>query len=135
MRTSPRLFGVLVVLSLSSACGGGGNSPTSPATPSDPYNTPGGTTGGTTTQPGTNEVIANTSNAFTPSSLSVSKGTTVTFTFQGVTHNVTFAAVTGAPSNIGETYSTSVQRVFSTAGTFGYNCTLHPGMSGSVVVQ
>ena len=62
------------------------------------------------------------------------KGTTVTFTFQAE-HNVNFDAVTGAPANIGNTSSGSIQRVFATAGTFGFNCTLHSGMRGQVVVN
>lgn len=53
----------------------------------------------------------------------------------GVTHNVTFAAATGAPSNIGDHSSGSNARTFNTSGTFNYSCTLHGGMAGSVTVR
>ena len=97
--------------------------PGAPSTPSTP------------TTPAANEVLATTGNAFTPSTLTVAKGTTVTFTFQATTHNVTFANVAGAPANISNTANNGVQRLFATAGTFGYDCTLHAGMNGTVVVN
>ena len=46
-------------------------------------------------------------------------------------HNVTFADGTKSPDLArNEAYA----RQFTTAGTFGYRCTLHTGMTGSVVV-
>lgn len=122
----------VATLALLAACGGGGGG--SPTAPSN--NTPGTPSTPTTpATPATNEIIATTSNTFNPSTLTVAKGTTVTFTFQATTHNVTFAAVAGAPSNISNTANSGVQRLFATAGTFGYDCTLHPGMSGTVIVN
>ena len=51
----------------------------------------------------------------------------------GVEHNVTFAApaITDIPNHLAGSNS----RTFSTAGNFGYACTIHPGMSGSVIVH
>jgi len=131
IRTLAALFAVAVL----SACGGGGGG--SAAAPTDPYGSTGSTNNGTPSTPSTpaaNEVQATGNNTFNPASLTVAKGTTVTFTFQAE-HNVNFDNVTGAPSNIGNTSSGSVQRVFATAGTFGFNCTLHSGMRGQVVVN
>lgn len=88
----------------------------------------------TTTNGGGSVVTATTANTFTPNPLSVTVGTTVTFVFEAVTHNVTFAGATGAPSNISDAVNTSVTRTFSTVGTFSFVCTLHPGMSGAVIV-
>jgi plastocyanin len=49
---------------------------------------------------------------------------------------VIFNAVTGAPEDIvGVNTSTIISRTFSTVGTFPYQCTIHSGMTGSVVVQ
>ncbi len=128
MRSKAKQAAVLAGLAVVVACGGGGYSPTSPSGGSS--NTP-----GTPTTPAANEVIATTSNTFSPSTLTVAKGTTVTFTFQGTQHNVNFANVAGAPSNIGNTANAGVQRLFATAGTFGYDCSLHSGMTGKVVVN
>jgi plastocyanin len=119
------------VLVLLSACGGGGGGGGAPTAPNN--NTPG--TPSTPSTPGVNEVFATTGNAFTPSTLTVSSGTTVTFTFQATTHNVNFASVAGAPANIPNTANSGVQRLFATAGTFGYDCSLHPGMNGTVIVN
>jgi plastocyanin len=79
-------------------------------------------------------VSATASNSFDPSSVTITKGGTVTWTFAAL-HNVTFDA--GAPDggNVPNTGTASVQRTFPAAGTYNYHCTLHSGMNGSVVVQ
>jgi len=76
-------------------------------------------------------------NSFMPATLSVPVGTTITWEWQGTTsaHNVTFDPVTGAPTNIPNRTMGSDQRTFNTAGTFTYQCTNHPGMTGSVAVN
>ena len=124
-----RRFAALVGLILLVACGGGGGGGGTPTAPSSNSPSPNPTT------PGTNEIIATTSNTFTPATLTVARGTTVTFTFQGTQHNVNFASVAGAPAGIGTTSNSGVTCLFSTAGTFGYDCSLHSGMRGTVVVN
>lgn len=54
-----------------------------------------------------------------------------------VAHNVFFdGAPDGAPENItGARINQSIEVTFGTAGTFVYNCHIHAGMSGTVVVQ
>jgi plastocyanin len=81
--------------------------------------------------------IAVANNSFTPSSVTVPLNTTVTWQWQGTTsaHNLTFAVTTGAPADAGNRTSGSVNRTFDTAGTFDYQCTNHPGMTGSVTVN
>lgn len=108
------------------ACGGGGDgggitNPNPNPTPNPPSATASVTLGAA---------------SFSPSSVTLSRNGTVTWNnTSGVTHNVTFAGVTGAPSNVGDHSSGSNARSFGTAGTFSYSCTLHGGMNGSVVVQ
>jgi len=71
--------------------------------------------------------------AFNPGSVSVTTGATVTWTNSDTTiHTVTADDGSFNSGNIaiGATYS----RAFSSAGTFSYHCTLHPEMTGKVVV-
>ncbi len=128
MKRSTFAIACAAILS-AAACSGGGS--TSPANNTGGNNN--GTTGGTTQVPA-NTVIATSTDVFNPSALTVTKGTTVTFTFESVVHNVVFTAVTGRPADIGNTSNQSVTRTFSTAGTFPYTCTIH-GMQGSITVQ
>jgi plastocyanin len=79
-------------------------------------------------------VTATAGNAFVPEQVTIADEGTVTWTFQAL-HNVQFAAAAGAPTNIGNTSSGTESRTFSTPGTFQYSCGIHPGMTGSVVVQ
>lgn len=85
--------------------------------------------------PGNGAVNATDANQFVPASITIAPGGTVTWSFASVLHNAVFGGGAGAPSNIANTASSQVSRQFPTAGTFVYNCTLHPGMQGTVVVQ
>jgi len=71
--------------------------------------------------------------AFSPNSLSVKAGATVTWTNSDTTiHTVTADDGSFNSGNIavGATYS----KVFSSAGAFSYHCALHPEMTGKIVV-
>jgi plastocyanin len=113
---------VLAVALLAAACGGSDS--TTSVTP-----------------PVTNKTVDvyTLSSAFSPTSVTLNAGDTVRFNIvpasNGEGHDVTFDANTGAPANIKVTLSAIVTRVFNTRGTFKYNCFVHPGMSGEVVVQ
>ena len=95
--------------------------------------------GGITSPPPSTDprtVTATSSLSFTPATLTVNTGETVTFAFQAVGHNVFFDAAAGAPANIeGVNASTSATRVFATAGRYHYTCHIHPFMEGTVVVN
>ena len=84
--------------------------------------------------PATADVNATTSNTFSPPSVDIALFGTVNFIFAAVTHDVTFGSA-GAPANIPAVASTTVSRTFNTAGTFAYQCTLHAGMTGTVIVH
>jgi plastocyanin len=76
-------------------------------------------------------------NFFNPDAVTVPLNTIVTYdwgTGPTLVHNVTFAAMAGAPGNIGDRQSGSINRTFGTVGTFNYQCTNHPGMTGTVTV-
>jgi plastocyanin len=75
--------------------------------------------------------------SYTPTSITVSKGTTVTFhNGSGVEHTVNFDGTrpTGV-EDVGLNSSGDFPRVFSDAGTFNFHCTQHAGMTGKVVVN
>jgi plastocyanin len=82
-------------------------------------------------------VAATPSLTFTPSPLTIDRGEIVTFNFGAVAHNVTFDSPdANTPADIpGVNANVSVQRTFSAPGTYRYHCTIHPGMSGSIVVN
>jgi nitrite reductase (NO-forming) len=77
---------------------------------------------------------------FVPETMTVSKGTTVTWTNKDTTlHTVTSGSAESG--NSGTEFDSSYlaagktfQHQFNTAGTFDYYCTLHPYMKGKVVV-
>src|SRR5450759_2578598 len=118
---------LFTLLSISSSC-----------TKSSTYNTPSGNTTGSNTGskgssvPGANEVwIQNMT--FDPSSITVTAGTTVTWTNKdAIGHTVTSDSGFFDSGNIGTngTYS----YMFATEGTFNYHCKVHPAMIASVTV-
>jgi plastocyanin len=74
--------------------------------------------------------------SFSPRSLTVSRGATVTFAFRDgdTTHNVTSTS-TRRFKTIASRSSGSVARAFRRAGSYRYECTLHPGMTGRITVR
>ncbi len=128
-----------LVLALA-ACGGSSSSPSAPQN-----NTGGPTTGGNTGgSVNTNQVTVGVG-AFTPTSITVAAGTTVTWTWNScstdpyygqtcVSHSVMFDQ-NGGPQSLTQD-SGSWSYTFTTKGTFTYHCAVHgTSMSGTVVVQ
>ena len=77
--------------------------------------------------------------AFSPATVQIAPGDTVRFNIvpaaNGEGHDVTFDPANGVPKNIPVTRDSVIARVFNTRGDFTYNCFVHPGMSGDVIVQ
>lgn len=101
-----------------------GTGPTSPGTGSNSNPAP--------TAP--NTVNANPGLAFNPALLTVTAGTTVTFSFGDTAHTVTFKTA-GSPANIPATSNANVSVLFPTAGTYNYQCSIHPYMTGTIQVN
>ena len=75
--------------------------------------------------------------AFNPSSVVVKTGSTVTWTWNDGTtaHNVTFTSgPTPRPADSGTMSSGTYPATFTALGTYGYHCTIHAGMSGTITV-
>lgn len=124
-----RRLGLMMAVLVAAACGGYGDGygggPTDPGTPA-----PGPAVGAATVQ-------ATPAEQFTPRTVELTAGGTVTFAFGTLEHNLFFDnAPPGAPANVtAPTSNQSVTRTFPTAGKFTYNCHIHPGMSGTVNVH
>lgn len=72
---------------------------------------------------------------FDPNALTVKKGTTVTWTNNdGTTHTVTADVKGDAPASGAINKGQSFTYTFGTAGTYGYHCSIHPSMTGSIIV-
>ena len=72
--------------------------------------------------------------AFVPSTLTVSVGTTVTWTNNdSVSHTVTSNDNLFESGNLakGATFS----HTFNQKGTFNYHCSIHPSMTGKIIVE
>lgn len=109
-----------LIWSTAACSGSNGGSPTSPAPTTVDVFTPG--------------------NVFSPFSITVGVGSTVRFNISrasdGTGHNAIFgASPPGAPADVNIVADTVVSRVFTARGTFEYVCTVHPGMTGEVVVK
>ena len=80
--------------------------------------------------------IATPDHTFSPDYLAVSPGTTVSWTFSGATHNVTFKELAPTGGNIPDTApGTTVSRTFQAVGDYDYQCTIHQGMKGRIRVR
>lgn len=84
---------------------------------------------------GSGAIVTMPGNSFIPFEVTVRVGEQVFFEFPQTAHNVIFERKTGAPQDIAQTRNETIARTFSVAGQFAYDCTLHPGMTGSVRVN
>ena len=117
-----------LLLGFTVACGSSYSpapAPTPTPTPSPSGGTPVSIVAGATTM---------ATSAYAPNPIAVTVGGTVTWTNNdSATHTSSDNSSTwdSGPIAPGGTFS----RTFSSAGTFPYHCTLHPGMVGTVTVQ
>ncbi len=75
--------------------------------------------------------IGSMNNSFVPTTTTVKKGTTITWTNNDITdHTVVGTGFSSGTLKPNATYS----RTFSTAGSFDYHCGIHPTMQGTVNV-
>ncbi|MBC7841915.1 MAG: hypothetical protein H7099_06370 [Gemmatimonadaceae bacterium] len=77
----------------------------------------------------------NADQTFTPPTVIVARNASVTFDFGALQHNVTFRVASGAPASVPSSTNASIARSFPSAGDFRYDCSLHAGMTGAVIVR
>ncbi|MEX2283664.1 MAG: hypothetical protein WEE89_14360 [Gemmatimonadota bacterium] len=88
--------------------------------------------------PAVDTVFTPSLNDFAPTEVTIRVGGTVVWSFGFDPHNVIFIRpATGPqpPQDIPSTMNRDIARVFPLAGTFDYECRLHPGMNGTVMVK
>ena len=72
--------------------------------------------------------------SFSPATITVSVGDTITFTNRdGAPHTATAADGSFTTATLRKGKSETV--AFDSAGTFAFFCKIHPGMKGTIVVQ
>jgi len=73
--------------------------------------------------------------SFTPSAITVKKGTTVTWTnSDSVAHTVVETDGKAGPNSQSIDNGKSYSFTYNTVGTFAYHCSIHPDMTGTVTV-
>ena len=105
---------------LASACGSNASNPTTPSTTADVT---------VTIQ------RDNGSNSYAPNPITMRVGQTIAWrNADAITHTATLdsGAFNSGSVSAG---ATSAATMMSTAGTFPYHCTIHPGMVGTITVQ
>lgn len=133
---SLRLAVVSVLLMLAVACGGGQSAPPTAPSPAPspapaPTPAPGGNSASVVIPTGASSLG---NKAFTPDDVSVTVGTTVTWTnSDSVAHTSTSDGEGWNSGSVAPGGNFSV--AFRTAGTFPYHCAIHPGMVGTVTVH
>jgi plastocyanin len=88
-----------------------------------------------TTATGSSDNVVNVSNfQFSPATLTVKAGTTVTF--KGVSGSHTVTSDTGSPMAFDQSISegSSITITFASPGTYKYHCSIHASMHGTIVV-
>lgn len=121
-----RVVVTILLLGVTAACGSSYSSPSSPSTPP------------TSSTPAAVSIVNGasslTTNAYAPNPIDVAAGTTITWTNNDrTTHDST--ATDGSWGSGAIAPGGQFSRMFSTAGTFPYHCTIHPGMVGTVTVR
>jgi plastocyanin len=129
---SSRLFLLLFIIGVSVGCGSGYSSTPSPSTPS-PTPSPTPSASPTTITIQSNARTLSTF-AFVPNPATVSQGAVVTWSnTDSTTHDM--ISDTGVWDSGRIAPSDSFKFTFAAKGTYPYHCSIHPGMTGTIVVQ
>jgi hypothetical protein len=130
MRKISGLIGALVLVVTAISCGGGGGDGGITPPPPPPATCPANT-------------FCMGGSSFSPTTRTVTPGTTVTWkNDSGTPHNVTWndaagrnAALAGDGTGDITDFEGNRTRLFNTAGTYPFHCTIHAGMNATLTVQ
>ncbi|HCL83158.1 MAG TPA: plastocyanin [Chitinophagaceae bacterium] len=87
-----------------------------------------------TPPPGTANAVSIVNMSFSPANLTVSPGTTVTWTNNdAMTHTVTADDNSFNSGNMAT--GSKFSKAFAAAGTYPYHCSIHAGMTGTITVK
>lgn len=130
----PLLITLASVIALAvTGCGGGSGSSSSSSSSTPASSSPAPSSSGSVVK----VVMKNIQ--FNPKTITVKKGTTVEWSNEDSTnHDVTKSSGPGptfssGTGNIGS--GGTYKQTFNAAGTIQYHCTVHPGMTGTIVVK
>ena len=116
------LAAVLMASALAAGCGGDDKNPMNP--------------GGGTPDVTINIIGQNGTNSYNPSPDTVTVGQTVAWhNSNGTTHTATFVGTGGFNTSNVSAGSRSAAIQMNTAGSYTYHCTIHPAMTGTLVVK
>jgi len=116
---------LLILAMVSAGCSSAG-----PAAPAGPAASPAPASSGTAA------AVTIQNFAFSPATITVKPGTTVTWTNQdGASHTITSDSTPAAFSSATLANGATYQFTFTAPGTYPYHCSIHPSMTGTVVVQ
>jgi len=125
------LAAMLALVSCSSGGGSSGGGSTGGGYGSPPAETPAETPAGGD-EPASATTVIEKNFAFDPASIEVKVGDTVTFTNEdSAPHNVAIDGKNLGDQNTGASVTWKAEK----AGTYAYTCTIHPSMTGEVVVK
>lgn len=108
---------------------------TTPTSTSSTMNMAPATKPATSAQPTATDAVTIQNFSFSPSVITVKKGTTVTWTnSDSVTHTVTETDGKTGPNSGNLDPTKTYSFTYNTVGSFAYHCSIHPNMVGEVVV-
>lgn len=128
------IIGVVAVLYVYNRGNLYGNATTSPSPSTSMSNMPMNSTS-PSASPTTSSTVTIQNFAFSPATIEVKKGTTVTWTNNdSVTHTVTETDGQAGPKSGELDPGKSYSFTYNSVGTFKYDCSIHTSMTGSVTV-
>ncbi|TAK11960.1 MAG: hypothetical protein EPO35_11850 [Acidobacteria bacterium] len=128
------VLGSVLILASCGSSGGSTTSPSSTTSTTTTTTTP-AASAVTVDIPSADYATGKTTTNFSPGSVTVAVGGTVTWTNNDIITHTSTSTQAGQTWNSEIAAGARFARVFPTAGSFDYRCTIHTGMSGTITVR